>query len=721
MCDTFVFAISATLLPSSEDGESVEWVNMCWRKIWRVYQRGLERWLAGVLQPVFDNIVQEGSRPTFLQGLKIQELTFDHQAPYFSNLRRRTSRKDSDLNGVVDVRYTGGARMLLVLEVGGGRWRMKVPVLVSDLDLECQLWLKIRLAPLTPYLGTISFAFVGPPSIKVQLAPYNSVRLMRVPVLQNFLTRLLTKDLPAYMVLPKRLDINIPPAVTAVAEAAVGRDAVMRAVASAVLQADALEQSLLAALPLGPQSAAGGITLPKSFQGELSVSLIEGRDLPVWGFPWQSNPYCRLTLGKQAVISKRESETSLKGSHRRPIWNQEFEFLVENLQTQVLEVFIKDSHITGRPEVGKVEFPLDTLPKDGSLSIWLPIKQVSPGQSPTGELHLDISYKPFIDEDDSGYIEAEKYAKEVGELTTTMSEITDIKSAAAASSKAAAAASAAFSAVAMTRAAAARAAHKAQNAAIAAAKLATLSSDDETSILDYDDDETSMIDYDNDDKTSIVNDPDHKMSMIDHDRDDGTSTVDDRDDDPDSYDLDDDRRFESNGVVHAGSHDLESGHVLDLEILMRSPMDSPESHSISLDTIQAAAETLEYSQKASNGDQEADVVLSEPSRRLKWWLRATSWISTLRIKRRTSNSKQTNNDDGSSIESVVLPPDLPLEEIAKEVVRLKNEADKDVEERRSELLEEAMKRSDQKWFMLFCFLTALSIGMLTIVAVRIGT
>lgn len=38
------------------------------------------------------------------------------------------------------------------------------------------------------------------------------------------------------MVLPRRLEINIPPAVTTVAEAAVGHDVVMRAVASAVLQ-----------------------------------------------------------------------------------------------------------------------------------------------------------------------------------------------------------------------------------------------------------------------------------------------------------------------------------------------------------------------------------------------------------------------------------------------------------------------------------------------------
>ncbi len=45
--------------------------------------------------------------------------------------------------------------MLLMLEVGEGRWRLKVPVLISDLDMECQMWLKLRLAPLCPWIGTI--------------------------------------------------------------------------------------------------------------------------------------------------------------------------------------------------------------------------------------------------------------------------------------------------------------------------------------------------------------------------------------------------------------------------------------------------------------------------------------------------------------------------------------------------------------------------------------
>jgi hypothetical protein len=87
-------------------------------QVWRVYQRGLERWIIDLLQPLFDTLVADGAIPKPLLRLKIVEFTLDHEAPYFSNMRRRTSRKDSDVSGVVDVRYTGGARMLLLLEVG---------------------------------------------------------------------------------------------------------------------------------------------------------------------------------------------------------------------------------------------------------------------------------------------------------------------------------------------------------------------------------------------------------------------------------------------------------------------------------------------------------------------------------------------------------------------------------------------------------------------------
>ena len=36
-------------------------------QMWRVYQRGLERWIIDLLQPVFDGLIKDGTVPRFLQ------------------------------------------------------------------------------------------------------------------------------------------------------------------------------------------------------------------------------------------------------------------------------------------------------------------------------------------------------------------------------------------------------------------------------------------------------------------------------------------------------------------------------------------------------------------------------------------------------------------------------------------------------------------------------
>lgn len=87
---------------------------------------------------------------------------------------------------------------------GEGRWRFRIPVLVSDLDLECKMWLKLRLAPMCPWVGTVSLAWVGPPNVKVQLSPYNRVRLMRIPVLQ-------VRDTPARAAFGRQQGLVISP------------------------------------------------------------------------------------------------------------------------------------------------------------------------------------------------------------------------------------------------------------------------------------------------------------------------------------------------------------------------------------------------------------------------------------------------------------------------------------------------------------------------------
>ena len=55
----------------------------------------------------------------------------DHEPLVLRNIVRRTSRKDSDLNAVVDVRYAGGARALLMLTLGQAGTTIMVPTQVG--------------------------------------------------------------------------------------------------------------------------------------------------------------------------------------------------------------------------------------------------------------------------------------------------------------------------------------------------------------------------------------------------------------------------------------------------------------------------------------------------------------------------------------------------------------------------------------------------------------
>lgn len=190
-----------------------------------------------------------------------------------------------------------------------------------------------------------------------------------------------------------------------------------------------------------------------SAQGEVAITVVEGRDLPVWGFPWQSNPYCRIVLGSQAVDSKRERETGSRGSFRCPNWNQEFQFLVEDSPNQCVNITIYDSPYTGRTEVGHTKLLLEDMPQDGTLQVWLPVT-ISPGGTETqGELYVRASYRAFDSiGDDSGL----RLVSDDG--TQPTHDITDVQSAAEASARAAVEASKGIEALAVAKAAAARAA-----------------------------------------------------------------------------------------------------------------------------------------------------------------------------------------------------------------------------------------------------------------------
>lgn len=78
----------------------------------------------------------------------------------------------------IGIRYTGGARMLLMLSLKFSIIPIVVPVNVRNFDIDGELWVKLRLIPTEPWVGAVSWAFVSLPKIKFDLSPFRLFNLM---------------------------------------------------------------------------------------------------------------------------------------------------------------------------------------------------------------------------------------------------------------------------------------------------------------------------------------------------------------------------------------------------------------------------------------------------------------------------------------------------------------------------------------------------------------
>jgi hypothetical protein len=78
----------------------------------------------------------------------------------------------------IGLRYTGGARMLLMLSLKFSIIPIMLPVSVRDFDIDGELWVKLRLIPTEPWVGAASWAFVSLPKIKFELSPFRLFNLM---------------------------------------------------------------------------------------------------------------------------------------------------------------------------------------------------------------------------------------------------------------------------------------------------------------------------------------------------------------------------------------------------------------------------------------------------------------------------------------------------------------------------------------------------------------
>eukprot|EP00232_Nephroselmis_pyriformis_P024773 CAMPEP_0182866852 /NCGR_PEP_ID=MMETSP0034_2-20130328/8415_1 /TAXON_ID=156128 /ORGANISM="Nephroselmis pyriformis, Strain CCMP717" /LENGTH=366 /DNA_ID=CAMNT_0024999185 /DNA_START=25 /DNA_END=1121 /DNA_ORIENTATION=- len=199
--------VSRSLAARTAGAESTEWVNMALRSVWRLYGLGLEAGLRDSLQASLDGL----DLPPQVHRVECSAVALGNTPVVVSMVKRRTSRQPNFLQYQMRLRYWGPATIDIDTRVLG-KGLLSLPVQVHRVDLDAEVWMRVKLAPLPPYVSEVQLAFTEPPDVRVSLRPRGWVLdLNRIPVLSDFLTNLLEVEVPAQYVLPEKLTIDVPP------------------------------------------------------------------------------------------------------------------------------------------------------------------------------------------------------------------------------------------------------------------------------------------------------------------------------------------------------------------------------------------------------------------------------------------------------------------------------------------------------------------------------
>lgn len=161
---------------------------------------------------------------------------------------------------------------------------------------------------------------------------------------------------------------------------------------------DAIEDSLLwpvrKVIPIVPGDYSNLELRPI---GVLDVKLVEAKDLLNKDLIGKSDPYAVLYI---RPIKDRVKKSKIIDNQLNPVWNEHFEFDVEDIDTQHLTVKIFDKETVQEDELlGYAQVQLKDLELGKLKDMYLPLVKDSENRKPDtknrGQVHLELIYRQF--------------------------------------------------------------------------------------------------------------------------------------------------------------------------------------------------------------------------------------------------------------------------------------------------------------------------------------
>lgn len=347
------------------DYDRVDWLNKFLEYMWPYLDKAICRTAKDIAAP----IIAEQIPKYKVDSVEFETLTLGSLPPTFQGMKVYVT-DEKELIMEPSVKWAGNPNVTVAVKAFG----LKATVQVVDLQVFAAPRITLKpLVPSFPCFANIFVSLMEKPHVDFGLKLLGA-DLMSIPGLYRFVQETI-KDQVANMYLwPKTLDVQI----------------------------------------LDPSKAM------KRPVGVLHVKIIRAMKLKKKDLLGASDPYVKVKLTESKLPSKK---TTVKHKNLNPEWDEEFNMVVKDPESQALELSVYDWEQIGKHEkMGMNVIPLKDLTPDESKTMTLDLlKNMDANDAQNdkdrGQIMVELTYKPFKEDELPKDIEDNDAAHKVPEGT----------------------------------------------------------------------------------------------------------------------------------------------------------------------------------------------------------------------------------------------------------------------------------------------------------------
>jgi Ca2+-dependent lipid-binding protein len=356
--------------------EQVKWLNKHLSKLWPFVSQAATAVVKESVEPLLDDY-----RPPGIKSLKFNKFSLGNVSPKIEGIRIQNLQPGQIIMDI-DFRWGGDPSIILAVDARVA----SLPIQLKDLQVFTVIRVVFQLSEEIPCISAVLVALLAEPEPKIQ-----------------YTLKAVGGSLTAIPGLSDMIDDTVNSIVN-----------------------DMLQWPHRIVVPLGVNVDTSELELKP--EGRLSLTVVKATSLKNKEMIGKSDPYVTLYVRPMFKV-----KTKVIGNNLNPEWNETFELIVEDKETQsvILEVYDEDN-LQQDKRLGVAKLAVNNIQPETPSEITLKLMQSLDSlkikdYGDRGSLHLKVTYHPFTKEEQLEALESEKRAieerkrlKEAGVIGSTM-------------------------------------------------------------------------------------------------------------------------------------------------------------------------------------------------------------------------------------------------------------------------------------------------------------